>query len=54
MSILMEVDAKDNYQLVMKYRGVAIHPECDAAIEDIVNESIVIDDESPGVSLESR
>jgi hypothetical protein len=43
--------AKDNYQLVMKYRGVAMHPECDAAIEDIVNESIVIDEESPGVSL---
>ena len=44
--------SKDNYQLVMKYRGVAIHPECDAAIEDIVNESIVIDDDSPGVSIE--
>ena len=44
--------SKDNYQLVMKYRGVAMHPECDAAIEDIVNEAIVIDDDSPGVSLE--
>tara|TARA_B100000497_G_scaffold52562_1_gene60367 strand:- start:11365 stop:13020 length:1656 start_codon:yes stop_codon:yes gene_type:complete len=44
--------SKDNYQLVMKYRGVAMHPECDAAIEDIVNESIVIDDDSPGVSIE--
>ena len=33
--------SKDNYQLVMKYRGVAIHPECDAAIEDIINEGIV-------------
>lgn len=44
--------SKDNYQLVMKYRGIAIHPECDAAIEDIVNESIVIDDDSPGVSIE--
>ena len=43
--------AKDNYQLIMKYRGVSEHPECDAAIEDIVNESIVIDDETPGVSL---
>ena len=43
--------AKDNYQLIMKYRGVSEHPECDAAIEDIVNESIVINDETPGVSL---
>jgi len=33
-------DSKDNYQLIMKYRGNAMHPEVDAAIEDIVNESI--------------
>ena len=33
--------AKDNQQLIIKYRGVATHPEVDAAIEDIVNESIV-------------
>ncbi len=33
-------DSKDNYQLVMKYRGNAMHPEVDMAIEDIVNESI--------------
>jgi len=34
-------DAKDNHALIMKYRGVAMHPEVDAAIEDIVNEAIV-------------
>jgi len=33
-------DSKDNYNLIMKYRGVAMHPEVDLAIEDIVNESI--------------
>ena len=33
-------NAKDNSELIMKYRGVATHPEVDAAIEDIVNESI--------------
>ncbi len=33
-------DSKDNYQLIMTYRGNAMHPEVDAAIEDIVNESI--------------
>lgn len=33
-------DSKDNYQVIMKYRGVSMHPEVDAAIEDIVNESI--------------
>ncbi len=34
-------DAKDNHALIMKYRGVAMHPEVDMAIEDIVNESVV-------------
>ena len=33
-------DSKDNNQLVMKYRGVSMHPEVDMAVEDIVNESI--------------
>jgi len=35
-------DSKDNYQLIMQYRGVALHPEVDMAIEEIVNESITI------------
>ena len=42
---------KDNHQLVMKYRGVASHPEVDAAIEDIVNESIVGSELDSPVSL---
>ena len=33
-------DAKDNAELIKKYRGIAEHPEVDAAIEDIVNEAI--------------
>lgn len=32
--------SKDSYQLIQKYRGMAMHPEVDAAIEDIVNEAI--------------
>ena len=43
--------AKDNTQLIMKYRGIAVHPEVDAAIEDIVNESIVSDDDEETVTL---
>src|SRR5210317_1744089 len=35
-------DSKDNYQLIMQYRGVAMHPEVDMAIEEIVNEAITI------------
>ena len=38
-------DSKDNAQLIMKYRGTSMHPECDAAVEDIVNESVVSSNE---------
>jgi len=33
-------NSKDNHQLILKYRGVSMHPEVDMAIEEIVNESI--------------
>jgi len=42
--------SKDNHQNIRQYRAVAIHPEVDAAIEDIVNESITNNEGSP-VSL---
>jgi len=42
--------SKDNHQNIRQYRAVAIHPEVDAAIEDIVNESITNSEGSP-VSL---
>jgi hypothetical protein len=44
-------DAKDNAQLIMKYRGVAQHPEVDAAIEDIVNESITASELESAVEI---
>jgi hypothetical protein len=44
-------DSKDNYQLIMKYRGVAMHPEVDMAIEDIVNESIVGSETDQSVTI---
>jgi len=33
--------AKNEIELLLKYRDAASQPECDAAVEDIVNESIV-------------
>ena len=40
--------AKNEVDLILKYRDIAAQPECDAAIEDITNESIVGNhDESP-------
>ena len=48
----MEGDkAKTEIQQIIKYRNVAMQPECDAAIEDIVNESIVADEDSAPVEL---
>ena len=44
-------DSKDNVQLILKYRGSAMHPEADAAIEDIVNESITSMDMKPSITL---
>ena len=46
-----ETDAKDNWQLIRKYRGVAMHPEVDAAIEDIVNEAISASENESSVEL---
>ena len=42
---------KDNIANIRQYRGVSIHPEVDAAIEDIVNESIVSSENESPVSL---
>ena len=44
--------SKDNYQMIQKYRGTALHPEVDAAIEDIMNESISGSEEGFAVKLE--
>ena len=44
-------DSKDNVQLILKYRGSAMHPEADAAIEDIVNEAITSTDMKPSLTL---
>jgi hypothetical protein len=34
---------KNEADLVRRYREMSLHPECDSAIEDIVNEAIVSD-----------
>ena len=34
---------RTEFDLMRRYREMALHPECDAAIEDIVNEAIVSD-----------
>jgi hypothetical protein len=43
--------AKDDSDLIKKYREISLYPECDAAITDIVNEAIVADDDVQPVDV---
>ena len=43
--------AKNEADLIRRYRDIAMHPECDAAIEDIINESIVSDTKSAPIDI---
>ena len=43
---------KNDMQSIQQYRGVSSHPEVDAAVEDIVNESISSSEQEPAVSLD--
>ena len=48
----MEGDkAKTDVDLIMKYRDISSQPECDAAIEDIINEAIVGAEDSAPVDI---
>lgn len=39
---------KNEWELIMRYRDMSVHPECDSAIDDIVNEAIAGElDDSP-------
>ena len=39
--------AKSEAELVSRYREMSMQPECDSAVEDVINESIVMDAETP-------
>jgi len=47
----MEVTAKNETDLIRRYREIAQHPECDMAVEDIINEVIVSDERDSSVSI---
>ena len=50
---VLDMDGRDRNEadLIRRYRDIAQQPECDSAIEDIVNESIVSDDRDQSVSI---
>ena len=43
--------AKNEYELIRRYRSTSEHPECDFAIEDIVNEGICMDSGRDSISI---
>ena len=43
---------KTESDLIRRYRSMALYPECDSAIEDIVNEAIVSDTDDSPVTIE--
>ncbi len=47
----MEGNAKSEADLIRRYREIALHPECDMAIEDVVNEAIVSNELKAAVRL---
>ena len=48
----MEGTARNEQELIRRYREIALHPECDMAIEDIVNEAIVSNELKDAVKLD--
>jgi hypothetical protein len=47
-----EQGARNELDLIRRYREVALHPECDSAVEDIVSESIVSNENQQSVQLD--
>ena len=50
--IEMDQTGQKDYELIRRYRCMALHPEVDSAIEDIVNEAIVSDTNDTPVKVD--
>ena len=46
----LEGTSKNEADLVRRYREISLHPECDTAIDDIVNEAIVVNENKDSVT----
>ena len=51
---LLDIDGRERteHDLVRRYRDIAQQPECDSAIEDIINEGIVSNEKDQAVAIE--
>ena len=47
-----DVKSRNELDLIRRYREIALHPECDLAIEDIVSEAIVSNENQQSVQLD--
>ena len=47
-----DVTARNELDLIRRYREVSLHPECDLAIEDIISEAIVSNENQNAVQLD--
>ncbi len=47
----LEGAAKNEAELVTRYREMSMYPECESAIDDVVNESIITDQQDDPVTL---
>jgi len=47
-----EAVAKNEYELIKRYRDMSLHPECDSAVDEIVNEFVVSDADDSPVEIE--
>ena len=48
----LEGTAKNEADLVRRYREISLHPECDTAVEDIINEAIVANELKDAVRVQ--
>lgn len=51
-SMDLDGQSQKDYELIRRYRSMALHPEVDSAIEEIVNEAIVSDTNDIPVSID--
>ena len=47
----LEGSAKSESELVTRYREMSLQPECDSAVDDVVNEAIVYNEKEPAISI---
>ena len=47
----IDTNAKNEIDLINRYRDIAMYPDCDSAIEDIVNEAVAAEDDEAVVRI---